>query len=294
MSYQHVSIEKIGDNLSSFRLTTPSRIAAMQTSLNTSGQLQPVVVRGYEGGYQLLDGFKRFYAARALHWDTLECRVVDADDIMAKIMLLTCNSQGAGLEAYEQGCIIYSLKREHFMDESHIASLLHRSLSWVSRRLSFIERLEESVGSHLRLGNITCTHARELSRLPRGKQDDFLKLVLVHGLTSRQTALLARKYLGTKSSAEQAYLLAHPMEIIERSTLEGEVHDCRLGGDGNRLLKTSRLLSHYQHVFIGQYKCLTTEELPAGELKILSRDFGDIARKARLIESLLKSYTYER
>ena len=51
-----------------------------------------------------------------------------------------------------------------------------------------IDRIEDNF-SHFRLGHITSTHARELSRLPRGKQDEFLKLIVGHGLDSRQTAL---------------------------------------------------------------------------------------------------------
>lgn len=294
MSYQCIQIEQIADSFSRFRLTTPSRIAAIEGSLATSGQLQPVVVRSSAAGYELLDGFKRFYAARSLHWREIECRVIEADDITAKIMLLTCNSHAGGLEPYEQGGVIYSLKREHHLDESRIADLLHRSVSWVSRRLSLIERLEKSVSDHLRLGHITSTHARELSRLPRGKQDEFLKIVMDHGLTSRQTAFLAGKYLGTKHIAEQAYLVAHPMEIIERSALEDDVYDCRLGSRGNRLLKTSRLLVHYQHVFIGACKHPSLSELREEELTILVPVFTDIAHKAHIIQSLLKSYPHER
>ena len=113
MPYKCVRIDRIGDNFSHFRLTTPSRIASMQSSLAVSGQLQPVVIRPQGEGYQLLDGFKRYYAARALQWDSLECRVVDADDITAKAMLLTCNYHSGGPEAYEQAGIVYSLRKSY-------------------------------------------------------------------------------------------------------------------------------------------------------------------------------------
>lgn len=294
MPYKCVRIDRIGDNFSHFRLTTPSRIASMQSSLAVSGQLQPVVIRPQGEGYQLLDGFKRYYAARALQWDSLECRVVDADDITAKAMLLTCNYHSGGPEAYEQAGIVYSLRKEHLLDESQIARLLNRSTSWVSRRLSFIERLDECAGTHLRLGHITSTHARELSRLPRGKQDEFLKLIVGHGLGSRQTALLAGKYLQAKTAAQQEYLLSHPIETLERATLEGDIYDCRLGSRGNRLLKTLRMLAHYQHVFIGHGSHCGLEELSRGELEVLSPGFSDIARKGQIIQSLLKPYIHER
>lgn len=294
MSYKCIRIDQIEDSFSHFRLTTPCRIASMQSSLSTSGQLQPVVIRVHGEGYQLLDGFKRYYAARALQWDSLECRVVEADEITATAMLLTCNHHDGGLQAYEQAVIVSTLRKGHLLDESEIARLLNRSVSWVSRRLSFIERLDESASTHLRLGHITSTHARELSRLPRGKQEEFLKLIVGHGLTSRQTAQLAGQYLQAKTCAQQEYLLSHPMEVLERTALEGDLYDCRLGIRGNRLLKSLRMLAHYQHVFIGNSSPPCLEELSKGELDILSAGFSDIARKAQIIQSILKSYAHER
>lgn len=294
MSYKCIRITQIEDSFSHFRLTIPSRIASMQSSLSTSGQLQPVVARSHGEGYQLLDGFKRYYAALALQWDSLECRVVEVDDIMAKTMLLTYNHYSGGPDSYEQAGIVHSLKKEHLLSETEIARLLNKSISWVSRRLSFIERLDECASTHLRLGHITSTHARELSRLPRGKQGAFLKLILDHGLTSRQSALLAGKYLQAKTPAQQEYLFSHPMEAIERATLEGEIYDCRLGNRGNRLLKTLHMLAHYQHVFIGNSSHPGLEEFSKGELEILSPGFSDIARKAQIIQSILKSYVHER
>lgn len=160
----------------------------------------------------------------------------------------------------------------------------------MSRRLSFIERLDDTVQVHLRLGKITPTHARELACLPRGKQEAFLKLVIAHNLTSRQAGLLVKKYLGAKTAEEQNYLLSHPLETIERAGVEAEAHDSRLSLPGNRLLKASRMLAHYQHVFIGQSCNPPLKELAGVELEILSAGFSDIVRKTKTIQSILKSH----
>jgi hypothetical protein len=156
--------------------------------------------------------------------------------------------------------------------------------------LSFIERLDETVKVHLRLGKITPTHARELAHLPRGKQEVFLKLVIGHNLTSRQTGLLVKKYLGAKTEQEQSYLTEHPLEVIEKATLEGDIHDSRLSLQGNRLLKTSRMLGHYQHVFIGQSCNPPLKQLASLEEEILCPGFRDIVRETGIIQSILKSY----
>jgi ParB/RepB/Spo0J family partition protein len=282
-----LDLEKIDDSLSGLRLTRPEQIKGMQKSLEQVGQLQGVVVRKQGKGYQLLDGFKRYYGAQALGWKKIQALVVEADDIMAKTMILSYNQQGRCLVDYEEARIVYSLKTEHLLKQKEIASLLVRSASWVSRRLSFIERLDERVGTHLQLGQITLTHARELIKLPRGKQGRFLKMVCTHQLTSRQTTLLVTRFLQCSSKEEQEYLLASPFEVLERQSQESQMCDCRLGQHGNQLLTSTRLLARQQHIFIGQSTNPPLEELPQSELEILREGFTDIVKKAKMIQSII-------
>ena len=293
----HLSIEigKIDQSLSEMRLTRPEQIAGMQNSLKSVGQLQPVVVRKKGPVYQMLDGFKRYYAGQALKWDKLQALVVEVDDITAKTMILSYNQQGSSLVDYEEAQIVYSLKKEHLMKQEEIATLLSRSHSWVSRRLSFIERLDDSVRTHLQLGKITPSHARELVKLPRGTQNDFLKLIIDNTLTSRQTAILVSKYLQSKTKQEQDYLLGCPVEAVLQQSMEEEINDCRLSPQGNRLLRTTRILARQQHIFIGHATNPPLNELTDIELGILAESFTDIVRKTKTIRSILKKYdSYER
>ena len=290
MNQQKIKLENMDERFSLFRLTRPDQIREMQRSMESVGQLHPVIVRRQDSRYQLLDGFKKFYAARSLKWESLLGQSVEVDEQTAKIMILTYNGQGSSLADYEQAQIVYSLKKEHLLGQEEIARLVGKSISWVSRRLSFIERLDDTVGVHLRLGKITPTHARELAHLPRGKQAAFLKLILGFDLTSRQAGFLVKKYLQAKTVEEQNWLLVHPLEVIEKATVEGEIYDSRLSLAGNRLLKTLRMLGHYQHVFIGQSTVPPLKELASMDLEILSAGFSDIVRKTKTIQSILKSY----
>jgi len=287
---QTIKLGSIDCTLSAMRLTKPEQITAMQNSLESLGQLQPIVVRKKGKLYQIIDGFKRYYAAVALNMGTLQAHVVEVDDVTAKAMILSYNQQGGALVDYEEAKIIYSLKKEHLLKQEEIATLLSRSYSWVSRRLSFFERLDECVRAHLQLGKITPTHARELVKLPRGKQNDFLKVIIDNNLTSRQTIILVLIYLQSKTNQEQTYVLGHPLEAIEQQGREAEISDCRLSAQGNRLLKTSRLLSRQQHIFIGHSTNPPLSEIPGAEIEILSEIFADVAKKAKIIQSILKKY----
>lgn len=285
-----LGIEKIDESLSGLRLTRPEQIKGMQKSLEHVGQLQGVVVRKKGEAYQLLDGFKRYYGAQALGWKKLNVQVVQADDVMAKTMIISYNQQGSCLVDYEEARIVYSLKNDHLLKQKEIASLLVRSASWVSRRISFIERLDERVGTHLQLGQITLTHARELIKLPCGKQGAFLKMIIVNQLTSRQTGLLVTRYLQCKSREEQDYLLSCPFEVLTRTSENSPIHDCRLGKHGNQLLLSSRLLARQQHIFIGQTSHPPMEELPPTELEILRDGLTDVIKKAKMIQSILTKH----
>jgi len=66
--------------------------------------------------------------------------------------------------------ILQSLHRDDGLSQIEIATLLGRDKSWVSRRISLIERLADEVRRHLELGLISASVGRELARLPRGNQ----------------------------------------------------------------------------------------------------------------------------
>ncbi len=52
--------------MSAMRVTRPKEIAWMQNSLEGVGELHQVVERKKGAVYQMLDGFKRYYACRIL------------------------------------------------------------------------------------------------------------------------------------------------------------------------------------------------------------------------------------
>ena len=265
----------------------------MQRSLEASGQLHPVIACPRGSEYRLVDGFKRYYAARMLQWKNITVQSFDGDNVTAKVMMLVYNGHSGSLVNYEQASIVYSLSREHLLSQEEIARLVRRSISWVSRRLSFIERLDETVQTQLRLGGISSTHTRELARLPRGKQSEFLKAIVGQNLTSRQTGLLVNKYLSA-SAEEQSRILLRPMEILARAAVEDRHYDDRLSPSCNALLKTARMLVNAQRVFIEHIALLSPETLSPTENEVLTCSFNEIMTKAQIIVSTLKHTNNER
>lgn len=258
------------------------------------GQLQPVIIRKDNDSYQLIDGFKRYYAAEQLGLGVLYAHILDTAEAEGKAMMLNYNRVTNSLDNYEEGLIAYSLKRDHLLNRKEISTLLGYSLSWVCRRLMLVERLDKEVQSQLHLGNITPSHAREIIKLPREKQKLIARTIIGHNVTSRQSAVLIEMYLKSVSKQEREYLLDCPVEAIEKSEKDNDPYDCRLSRHGNRLLKSMKLLLIQHNIFTGQLGSHQSAGLTGTELSILhsmiKRLSGKITATVLLINKKQKNY----
>jgi len=176
----------IGEFYGRFRLVHPQAEHRMVESMRRYGQLMPVIVSIQDERCELVDGFKRLRAARRLGFCGLTAKTIEATPRVAKACIIQLNRKGGFITDLEEAMVCESLYREDRLAQLEIATLLGRHKSWVSRRLSLIQRLGEDAVNHLRLGLITSSIGRELARLPRGNQKKVLDSILKHRLCSRQ------------------------------------------------------------------------------------------------------------
>jgi len=215
-----------------------SRMDQIEQSMRLQGQLQPIVVRVHEEGYQVIDGFKRVYKAMDLMMSDLECYLLDVDEQQAKVLLLSYNRSNQSMEAWEEAMVLKSLLEGGDLDQRHLAKLVGRSPSWVSRRLSLIGKLDEEVAAEIRMGSITSSHARALTRLPRGNQAELALVISHFHLSSRLSERLVDAWLEAEDADEQGVILAHPEHFLwNQNDLPDHPYDERLSGYGNELMQ---------------------------------------------------------
>jgi ParB family chromosome partitioning protein len=282
-----VSIKKINTRYSTMRLITPTQVEHMILSMKKNGQLQPLIIRQESEEYELIDGFKRYYAAQNLKLSSLEARILDVPAILGKAMILSYNKTSGSLVDYEEGLVIQNLKEEHMLSQKEISELLGHSTTWVCRRLSLVEKLEQGVRDTLRMGQITSGHARELVKLPRGNQQKFTTCIIDNNLTTWQTSKLIAVYLESGTKEEAKWLLADPLKAIGPPVVQKDIYDCRLGIHANRLLKTMELFINQSHIFIGQYASYHTGQLNTVENTILEPKLAIVIKKINTILLIL-------
>jgi ParB/RepB/Spo0J family partition protein len=187
---QHVPPADLGERLAELRLREALTLENMRQSLARHGQLEPLMAFRCQDKLEIIDGFKRLLAARALGWASLSMRVVDVDIIEAKCMLVALHDRRSITEL-EEGWLIRSLYRDDNLSQPAIARRLGRDKSWVCRRLMLVEGLDQAVQADVRLGLLVARAAVAIGQLPRGSgnQAAAAAFVIRRGLTVRQTEL---------------------------------------------------------------------------------------------------------
>ena len=236
---EEISIAEFDLSLSGMRIMNMTRILQVEKSMRLHGQLQPVVARIHANGIQLIDGFKRLYSAEDLMIETLQCHLLEIDLSQAKVLLMSYNRPHQSMEVWEEALVLQDLQKTHSMDQGSLARLTGFSRSWVSRRLALIDKMDEDVSSGIMMGTLTSSHARALTKLPRGNQGEVARAITNFALTSRQSDKLVEAFLKAGDENQQRYILTHPEQILRKDheDQEEEPYDVRLSSYGNDLMQ---------------------------------------------------------
>ena len=213
-SIEEIAVSEIGETYGVYRIVSPRADAAMVKSIRKYGQISPVVCVKGKDGYEMIDGFKRLRACRSLNQTTLRVKTMEVSGRVCKAAILQLNQSGRSINEMEEALVLQSLYREDGLTQIEIAALLGRDKSWVSRRISLIERLSEEVQEDIRLGLISVITGRDLSKLPRGNQKEAADAILKRRYTTREAAKLIG-YLLSRPKWEYALILARSWEVVE-------------------------------------------------------------------------------
>jgi hypothetical protein len=232
-----VSLDGLGQRYRRYRLADPEAEEAMAGSLRRWGQLAPVVACVRQEKLELLDGFKRWSAARQIPEMTLSVRVLEVDEPTAKAAILGLNRGQRATRELEEAWIVQALVRDDGMTQVEAAHLLSRHKSWVCRRLALLEKLSVAVKEDLRLGLVGPSLARQLTRLPAGNQEALLALTRRETLTAQEVSGVIDLLQGA-SQEQAAFVLAKPREALALvHGMPTALRDPRLSRAGNWLAK---------------------------------------------------------
>jgi len=170
----------------------PEALAELAESIRTQGVVQPIVVRPWEGDYEIIAGERRWRAAQMAGLREVPCLVRQIPDQAAMAIALIENIQREDLNTMEEAGALARLQREFALTHEQIAATVGRSRVAVTNLLRLNE-LEPSVKTLLEQGSLEMGHGRALLGLRGGEQCEAAALVVRRGMTVRQTEALVRR-----------------------------------------------------------------------------------------------------
>jgi len=234
-----LSLVSIGEHYGRYRLSDPETARVMLRSLKRYGQISPVVICDRAGNLELVDGFKRLAAARQIGgMNTLTARFLELSEAHAKAAIYGLNRVAGKVHELEEAWLVHALVREDGLQQQEVAELLGRHKSWVCRRLALLERLCEAAREDLRLGLLSSTAARQLTRLPEGNQELVLETMRRESLCGAEVRGVVDLLLGCSNGTQQSYVLANPREALSQNESKNvQGGDPRLSAAGNQFAK---------------------------------------------------------
>jgi len=122
VSVEKLTVVEIGVERLTPNPWNPNRMAEamrgkLKVYLQREGFVEPLVVRPFGDGYQIVGGFHRWEIARELGYDTVPCVVVNIDDARAKVLTINLNEmKGQSLPSL-LASLIHDLSKERTLED---------------------------------------------------------------------------------------------------------------------------------------------------------------------------------
>ncbi|QEG34241.1 ParB/RepB/Spo0J family partition protein [Bythopirellula goksoeyrii] len=172
-----------------------AEIADLCDSIRTHGFLQPIVVRPFEGRYQIVAGERRHRAAKLANWEQVPVLVREVEDRELAELAIVENIQRKDLNALEKASSFHRYLQEYGCTQEELASRVNIDRSTVANLIRLLE-LPEEVKSLILAGDISQGHGRAL--LPLGdeaEQITFAQRISQETLSVRATERLVQEHI---------------------------------------------------------------------------------------------------
>jgi ParB family chromosome partitioning protein len=159
-------------------------------SIEARGLIQPIVVRPWQGGYQIVAGERRWRAAQRAHLHQVPVIVRDFDEAETLELALVENIQREDLNAIEEAEAYRKLIDRFGHSQEELGRIVHKSRSHIANLLRLLD-LPQLVRTMLADGKLSMGHARALITAPDPAA--LAVQVVERGLSVRETERLAQE-----------------------------------------------------------------------------------------------------
>ena len=201
------------------RIFDDTKIDELASSIETSGMLQPLVVRTRAGGYELIAGERRLRAARRLGLPEVPIIIHETADPNSLLLALVENLQREDLNPIEEAAAFAELQQQFNLTQEQVAEKVGRSRPAVANALRLLS-LPEQIKDHVSRGELAAGQARALLGLQdRAMLAGAAREVMARDLSTRETEALVKRLNGRRRTKGESRLdpdLSNLVETLQR------------------------------------------------------------------------------
>lgn len=198
----------------------PEALAALATSIEARGIIQPIAVRQVgRDRFELIAGERRWLAAQRAGLRTVPAVVLDVDERESLVLALVENVVRQDLNPLETARAYQSLLDEHDIAIAELARALGKSRPAVSNTLRLLE-LPDDVLESIHAGRLREGHGRALLGLSdRSMQRRLARLAIDRSLSVRalEAAVRAHEEAGDDASTVTPRWASHPEPELQQA-----------------------------------------------------------------------------
>lgn len=167
-------------------------------SIRQHGVLQPILVRPFGDGYQLIAGERRLIAAKRAGLDQIPSRVLQLSDQQMCEVSLEENLKRQDLNVLEKAAAFQDYLQRFQCTIEELARRLSLDRSTVSNMLRLLD-LPETIKDDLRSNKLTAGHARAVLSLSEEEQLALCKRIQEESLSVRKTEEAVRQLVAANT-----------------------------------------------------------------------------------------------
>jgi len=195
------------------------KIQELAVSIQQNGLLQPIVVRPYEGKYQIVVGERRYRACKLAGLEEVPCMVQEYNEDETATAAIVENIQRENLSPIEEALAYQQLLDTQDLTQEQLAQKVGKKQSTIANKLRLLQ-LPMTVQEAVRRRDITERHARALLKLnTTAKQNNMLREIMAKGLNVEQTEQKIKNKIEQKKPKPKTKSISQNLKIA-MNTLE--------------------------------------------------------------------------
>ena len=212
--YKFIDIHKIEANGHQPRTHFENeKIQELAVSIQQNGLLQPIVVRPYQGKYQIVVGERRYRACLLAGIEEVPCLVQNYDEQQTATAAIVENIQRENLSAIEEALAYQQILDTQNITQEELAQKVGKKQSTIANKLRLLQ-LPMTVQEAVRRKDITERHARTLLKLDTtAKQNNMLREIMDKGLNVEQTEEKIKKKIEPKKPKPKTKSISQNLKI---------------------------------------------------------------------------------